>query len=185
MPPAGSTPTAPSADTGASPLAVAGAVTGGVVLLALVGFAVAVPLLRRAQRRRRLGEHDPGRRVAGAWLEVTDALRLAGRPAGAHLAATEVAAYAGTAAGLPRAAHAGARVRVPAPPLDDLADLVNVAAFAGDAGAADPQRTARAQDQALAYVRELRARRPWWRRVLWSLHPGPLRWHRRPPSIMQ
>ncbi|HEU4425006.1 MAG TPA: transglutaminaseTgpA domain-containing protein, partial [Pilimelia sp.] len=176
LPPTSAAAAPPTTGERGNPLAVAGAVAGGAVLLAAGGYVVAVPLLRRAQRRRRLGQLDPARRVAGAWLEVTDALRLAGRPAGTHLAATEVAAYAVSAAGLPRSAHRGTRVRQPVPPLSELAELVNVTAFAGTP--ADPRRAGRAEEQATAYVRELRARRPWWRRLLWSLHPGPLRWHR-------
>ncbi|HYN94933.1 MAG TPA: hypothetical protein VES42_13880, partial [Pilimelia sp.] len=64
-----------------------------------------------------------------------------------------------------------------APPLDGLAELVNVGAFAAESP--DPAAAGRAGEQALAYVRELRSRRPWWRRLAWSLHPGPLWWHRR------
>jgi hypothetical protein len=62
------------------------------------------------------------------------------------------------------------------PGLDELARLVNVGAFAG--AAPHPAGADRAADRAAAYARELRARRPWWRRLVWSLHPGPLRWHR-------
>jgi hypothetical protein len=131
---------------------------------------VTVPLLRRSLRRRRLGDPDPARRVAGAWLELTDALRLAGRPAAAHLAATEVVAHAGAAV-----VPAGGPVRPPVP-LRELADLVNVSAFA--AVPPDPRRASVAGAEALAYAQQLRARQPWWRRAVWSLHPGPLRWHR-------
>jgi transglutaminase-like putative cysteine protease len=151
--------------------AAAGAVAAGALVLVAAGYVAAVPLLRRGQRRRRLGDPDPARRVAGAWLEVTDALRLAGSPAGTHLAATEVVAYAGAVAAPP-----DGPVRPAAPALDELADLVNVSAFG--ATPPDPHRVGRAGAQALAYARELRARQPWWRRLLWSLHPGPLRWHR-------
>jgi transglutaminase-like putative cysteine protease len=154
-------------------------VTGGLVtvlVLALTGFAVTVPMMRRAQRRRRLDEGAPDRRVAGAWLEVSDALRLAGRPAQAHLDATEVATHAAVAAGLPRAAHRGERIRLAVPPIDDLATLVNQATFAPST--TDDAQARRAGAQAIAYVAELRARRPWWRRLLWTVHPGPLRWHR-------
>jgi hypothetical protein len=62
------------------------------------------------------------------------------------------------------------------PPLDELTAAVNVAAFAP--GAADGQQAERAGQQAVAYAEALRARRSWWRRLWWSLHPGPLRWHR-------
>jgi hypothetical protein len=43
----------------------------------------------------------------------------------------------------------------------------------------DDAQARRAASEAVAYVTELRSRRPWWRRALWSVHPGPLRWHRR------
>ena len=42
----------------------------------------------------------------------------------------------------------------------------------------DEAQARRAATQAVAYAAELRSRRSWWRRVLWSIHPGPLRWHR-------
>jgi transglutaminase-like putative cysteine protease len=151
---------------------VAGGVTGLVVLVA-GGAALVVLAMRRSLRRRRLEHGPPAERIAGAWLEVNDALRLAGRPAGAHLDATEVAAHATVAAEGRRAT----RIRSAAPPLVDLAQAVNVATFAPFA--TDEAQAERAGAQAVAYANELRARRSWWRRVLWSLHPGPLRWHRR------
>lgn len=160
-------------DGGLSSAAMTALAAGGLVL-AMAGYASTVPLLLRAQRRRRLGDPDPARRVTGAWLELMDALRLAGRPAAAHLAATEVAAYAGAVA----RRRVRSAVPGPVPPLDDLAELVNLTAFAG--GQFDPGRADLAAEQVLEYVRRLRAGRGWLRRVLWSLHPGPLRWHRRP-----
>ncbi|MCW6005664.1 DUF3488 and transglutaminase-like domain-containing protein [Micromonospora sp. CPCC 205371] len=151
---------------------VAGGVTGLAVLL-VGGAALVVLVMRRSLRRRRLEHGPPAERIAGAWLEVNDALRLAGRPAGSHLDATEVAAHATVAAEGRRAT----RIRSAAPPLVDLAEAVNVATFAPFA--TDEAQAERAGAQAVAYASELRARRSWWRRVLWSLHPGPLRWHRR------
>jgi hypothetical protein len=62
------------------------------------------------------------------------------------------------------------------PPLDDLVAGVNASAFAP--GAADDGLADRAGAQAVAYADALRARRSWWRRAWWSVHPGPLRWHR-------
>ncbi len=38
-----------------------------------------------------------------------------------------------------------------------------------------PKPRPRAKNKALAYARALRARRPWWRRLLWSIDPRPLR----------
>jgi hypothetical protein len=169
---------APSSSDDLRPLLAGGA--AAVVVLLLAGYASAVPLLRRSQRRRRLNQGDPGRRIAGAWLEVTDALRLAGRPVQAHLAASEVATHAVAAAQPRRArrsARAAARLRSPVPPLEHLADAVNQTAFAPLL--TDEAQARRAATEAVAYVADLRSRRPWWRRLLWSIHPGPLRWHRR------
>jgi transglutaminase-like putative cysteine protease len=162
-----------SASATGSVLPVVGASAGGLVLLVLVGSLVAVLGARRALRRRRLDEGSPAQRVAGAWLEVSDALRLAGQGSPHHLTAAEVAAFAGEAAAPPGRKH----VRLPAPALDDLAGLVNAAEFGADRLAEEDARRARAS--ATAYVGELRSRRSWWRRLIWSVHPGPLRWHRR------
>ncbi|WP_091573539.1 transglutaminaseTgpA domain-containing protein [Micromonospora sediminicola] len=75
-----------------TPVLVAGGV-GGLVLL--VGAVLAVlAAMRRRLSRSRLERGDPGRRVTGAWRELTDALRLAGRPVGDDLAAEEVAEQA-------------------------------------------------------------------------------------------
>ncbi|AVT41219.1 transglutaminase domain-containing protein [Plantactinospora sp. BB1] len=165
---------------------------GGLLLL-LAGLATLIVGLRRGLRRRRLAEGPPAQRIAGAWREVTDALRLAGRPAPEHLAATEVAEHARSS--LPDATKPGPEpgpgpapgggpeqpgrpgpLRPATPPVDDLAALVNLAAFAP--GNATDEQARRAGELAVAYAAELRAGRPWWRRVLWSLHPGPLRWRR-------
>ncbi|MCO1597677.1 DUF3488 and transglutaminase-like domain-containing protein [Micromonospora sp. RHAY321] len=176
-----------------TPVLVAGG-SGG--LLLLVG-AVLLTLLamRRSLTRARLGRGDPGQRIAGAWREVTDALHLAGRPVGDDLAATEVAGQArqaladaliatrqgkpspragGTATG--RSAGTAEAAGMGAGGVDELADLLNVVGFAP--GAATPAQATRAAEVASAYVATLRAARPWWRRLLWSTHPAPLR--RRP-----
>ena len=168
---------APAQPGGGSTAAVLAVISGGLVVLGAIGFAVAVPLLRRALRRRRLDRGPPPERVAGAWLELSDALRLAGRRAAPHLAATEVVEHATAAAGLPRSAHRHTGARLPAPPLDDLAAAVNASVF-GPTPAGEPDAE-RARAQAVAYVDELRSRRGPLRRLLWILHPGPLRWHRR------
>jgi transglutaminase-like putative cysteine protease len=163
VPTAWAAPPAPLAapPAGTSPAVVTAAVSATVLLLA--GLAVLLVLqLRRAQRLDRLAG-PPQTRIAGAWLEFTDALRLAGHPAPGHLAASEVAAHA--------------VLRPSLPPVDDLVHGVNTSAFA-PATALDAQAV-RAAEQALAYVQALRADRSWWRRVWWSIHPGPLRWHRR------
>jgi hypothetical protein len=172
----------PSASTAAPPgTGVSGGLLAGLGggLLAAVAAALAGVILgRRAQRQRRLDRGSPASRVAGAWHEVLDGLRLAGRPAGAHLAVTEVAAYA--AATVDERSRSrrptGTGSGLPAPSLDDLAALANQVTFAGVTVREEDARLAKAQ--ALAYVGELRARRPWWRRLLWSADPRPLRWDR-------
>ncbi|MFG1955001.1 DUF3488 and transglutaminase-like domain-containing protein [Micromonospora sp. NPDC048830] len=166
----------------ATPVLVGGGVAG---LLLLAGAAfVALAWLRRSRSRARLFAGDPGSRVSGAWREVTDALRLAGRPVGGDLAATEVAARA-------RAALAEARAEAsppgnrrdllagpgaPEPDVAELAALLNQLAFAPGTTTAD--QAERAAAVAAGYTAALRAARPWWRRLLWSAHPGPLRWPR-------
>ena len=150
---------------------------GSFVVLALLVFTVTVPLLRRAQRRRRLYSGQPPDRVTGAWYEVLDTLRLAGSPAPAHLSAHEVAVHAAQAAEQRPAARGSGGLRPPAPSLDDLALLVNVASFAPHAPVEHDAE--RATTQAVAYIDDLRARRSRWRRLLWTLDPRPLRWTRR------
>jgi transglutaminase-like putative cysteine protease len=155
-----------------------GPVAAAVAVLVLAGYLAGVPLLRRARRRRRLYTGPPANRVAGAWLEVLEALRLAGRPAPAYLTASEVAGRAAAAgAGHRHTRRALRAARPPLPALDDLAGLVNAVTFGPDGAVEDDAR--RAAGQALAYVGELRARRSWWRRLLWSADPRPLGWGRR------
>jgi transglutaminase-like putative cysteine protease len=247
-PPPSDTPAASGAPTLAAaagagpPAAVIAGGGAGSVLLVLVAAAGTVVVMRRSLRRRRLAEGTPDERIAGAWAEFTDALRLAGRPVPAHLAATEAAAYAaappppqrggrlrravpggserqaraaggtgqqagavggpgrqagaaatliaeaGAAAGphdaISAAGHDEAGVSTalprreqdPLPPLDGLVAGINVVGFAP--GAADQAQAEQAGRQVAAYAEALRARRSWWRRLWWSIHPGPLRWHR-------
>lgn len=176
IPPAGPSTVAvgPARDTAL--YVAAGGSVGGLLLIGLIAFAITVPMLRAAQRRRRVDRGAATERVAGAWLEVTDALRLAGRAPPGHLTATEVARHAAVAAGAHRAG-AKPKVRLAAPTVTDLADLVNTTTFGLQPP--DEVEARRARIQALAYVDELRARRPWWQRLLWTVHPGPLRWHKR------
>ena len=86
---------APAPKAGAG-LVVAAGVSGTAILLVAAAI-VTLAVLRRAQRRRRVTAPIPADRVTGAWLELTDALRLAGHPPPIHLAATEVAAFASAA----------------------------------------------------------------------------------------
>jgi transglutaminase-like putative cysteine protease len=201
-----------NADGAPVPVLVAGG-SGG--LLLLVGALLLTLLaMRRSLTRARLGRGDPGQRIAGAWREVTDALRLAGRPVGGDLAATEVARHARQALADARARTAAGRGptgdgsasdspgtepgsgphlaaatgpaggRSAADPVDggavvdgagvdELADLLNQVAFAPSA--TTPTQAERAAALATAYTGTLRAARPWWRRLLWSTNPAPLR----------
>jgi hypothetical protein len=184
---------------------VAGGASGSVLVL-LVAAAGSIVLARRSLRRRRLAEGGPDERIAGAWSEFTDALRLSGRPLPDHLAATEAAAYAAAPGPPPRGlvrrqtpvapAESGAAslpvmsgslavmtAQAPAdgdaetlPPLDELVAAVNTVGFAP--GAAAEAQAQRAGAQVIAYAAALRARRSWWRRLWWSVNPGPLRWRR-------
>ncbi|MFC8297346.1 transglutaminaseTgpA domain-containing protein [Micromonospora orduensis] len=185
-------PGGPPAQGGVStPVLIAGGVGG--LLLVVGALLLTLVALRRSLTRNRLVRGDPGQRVAGAWREVTDALRLAGRPVGDDLAATEVAGYARRALADARARRTGG---IPSTPdgvagtgdgaatagdpdgVDELAVLLNEVGFAP--GAVTPDQAVRAAEMATAYVATLRSARPWWRRLLWSVHPSPLRRARRP-----
>ncbi|GAA2899807.1 hypothetical protein Acy02nite_61070 [Actinoplanes cyaneus] len=216
-------PPSASASAVAAPVEAADGVPAGVVaggtsgslLVLLVVAALVVARLRRGLHRRRLYDGSPDQRIAGAWLEFTDALRLAGQPVPDHLSATELASYAAEPpaprpGGLLRRAAPGAvavlersalkktapertatapgtdpdgtalespEAQAPLPPLDQLVDALNTVGFAP--GAADPGQADRAGAQAVAYAAALKERRSRWRRIWWSIHPGPLRWHRR------
>jgi hypothetical protein len=63
---------------------------------------------------------------------------------------------------------------VPLPPIDLLAKAVNAVGFAPDLMSETDAAVASAQ--AAAYVRVLRNRRSWWRRLIWSVNPRPLLW---------
>ncbi|WP_341716616.1 transglutaminaseTgpA domain-containing protein [Micromonospora sp. FIMYZ51] len=165
------------ADSGgpSTPVLVAGT-TGGVLLLVVVVLATLLGM-RRALTRNRLHRGDPGQRIAGAWREVTDALRLAGQPVAVDLSATEVAERARHT--LTEAARPGTSdSRTPAyRAVDDLARLLNQVAFAP--GTATAEQAGTAAEAATVYTGALRQARPRWRRLLWSVHPGPLRWRPR------
>ncbi|WP_412099723.1 transglutaminaseTgpA domain-containing protein [Micromonospora ureilytica] len=179
----------PGPDGVSAPVLVAGG-SGG-LLLVVGALLLTLLAMRRSLTRSRLVRGDPGQRIAGAWREVTDALRLAGKPVGDDLAATEVAGHARQAladaradrigGGAPANAPAGGAVAADAsgPAVDELAALLNQVGFAP--GAATPDQAGRAAEVATAYVATLRAARPWWRRLLWSVHPTPLRRARRSP----
>jgi transglutaminase-like putative cysteine protease len=204
---------APAGRSGPSAVLVASGTSGGLLFL-LVGAAVTVVWMRGAQRRRRLTTGDPGQRITGAWLEFTDALRLAGRPVPAYLSATEAVRHAAVLPrppqrtgvlrravpddAAPREKHAAPQEKpavrrekqeendaavqgeagdvLPLPALDALVDAVNTAGFAPEA--ADAGQAERAASQVVAYSAALREHRSWWRRIWWSVRPGPLRWNR-------
>ncbi|MFG2050405.1 DUF3488 and transglutaminase-like domain-containing protein [Micromonospora sp. NPDC048935] len=164
-------PDGPPSAGGLSTMVLVGGGSGG-LLLVVGALLLTLLALRRSLTRARLGQGDPGQRIAGAWREVTDALRLAGRPVGDDLAATEVAGHAREAL---TEARAGAVDDGPS--VDELAALLNQVGFAP--GAATAEQAARAAEVATGYVAILRSARPWWRRLLWSVHPTPLRRARR------
>ncbi|MFI7576579.1 transglutaminaseTgpA domain-containing protein [Micromonospora sp. NPDC049497] len=191
------------ADSGGpgTPVLVAAGVGGTLLLIAALLLTLAT--LRRSATRAHLERGDPGQRIAGAWREVTDALRLAGHPVGGDLSATEVAVRArrvltdaqalrsdgpadasGGPGGGPDAliGHGGPGVgRGGGLGVEELADLLNRVAFAP--GTAGDEQADRAAAVARHYTVALRAARPWWRRLLWSVHPGPLRRRPDPGSL--
>ncbi|MGC4795576.1 transglutaminaseTgpA domain-containing protein [Micromonospora saelicesensis] len=183
----------PGPDGVSTPVLVAGG-SGG-LLLVVGALLLTLLAMRRSLTRSRLVRGDPGQRIAGAWREVTDALRLAGRPVGDDLAATEIAGHARQTLADARAGTTGhdttadpdavapiggtAAADAFSPAVDELAALLNQVGFAP--GAATPDQAARAAEVATAYVTTLRSARPWWRRLLWSVHPTPLRRARRSP----
>ncbi|WP_343447713.1 transglutaminase TgpA family protein [Micromonospora schwarzwaldensis] len=158
-----------------TPVLVGGGVGG--LLLVVGALLAALAMSRRRLSRSRLDRGAPGERVAGAWRELTDALRLAGRPAGSDLAAAEVAERArGTLAEARAATGASAGAEASGGGVDELAGLVNQVAFAP--GSTTGQQADRAAALVTAYGESLRDARPRWRRLWWRVHPGPLRWRR-------
>jgi transglutaminase-like putative cysteine protease len=169
-----------AAPTGPDARLVAGGVGGGLFAVLAV-FLVVVALLRYLRQRSRLDRGSPPQRVLGAWSEVLDTLTLAGAPPPAHLAAEEVARYAAQVAQTGSGRRHTRHPRPAAPGLADLAEKVNAVGFAGGTsatGGADELAAQGAKVQAVEYARALRARRSWWRRLLWRVDPRPLR--RRP-----
>ena len=152
------------------------------VIVALVVLLLGVPpavvlFLRSRLRRRRLTVGSAPQRIAGAWREATNALRLAGHPAPDHHSATEIAEAAAAlwpTASATASASGSASGSGSGPSLHELAELVNQAAFAP--GTAHDAQAQRAAQLAHEFTSAMRAARPRWRRLLWSLHPGPLYW---------
>jgi hypothetical protein len=147
------------------------------VLLLLAG--IVIMFLRAVVRRRRLGSGTPPQQVLGAWDDVLDTLRLAGRPPPPHLAASGVAAHAAEIArSVPGGRHSRG-VRPPVPPLDDLAAKVNAVGFGAPNAAPDDIGAHTARVLAVSYAKAVRARRPLLRRLLWTVDPRPLLRRRR------
>jgi hypothetical protein len=144
-------PDTPAADDsgGWASLAVA------VVAVLLVTPLVTVPALRRRRTRRRLLQGTPEDRILGAWAELMDGLRLAGRPVPAADTVQDVAAR-----------H---------PRVEWLAIQVNVVGF-GLSDDVEPGQAMAAADLARGYVRTLRRSRSRLHRLLWWLDPRPLFW---------
>ncbi|MEV4690497.1 DUF3488 and transglutaminase-like domain-containing protein [Micromonospora echinospora] len=156
-------------------------VGGGVGGLALLVGAVLAALyaMRRRLTRSRLDAADPGERVAGAWRELTDALRLAGDPVGPDLAAAEVAERARRTLAEARTARPGEGAAIDEPDraaVDELAALLNQASFAP--GSVTPEQAQRAVGLSVGFADALRSAHSRWRQLLWTVHPGPLRWRR-------
>ncbi|MGY0233325.1 DUF3488 and transglutaminase-like domain-containing protein [Longispora urticae] len=198
-PPPTKTPSVPPSQVSQSPLAsTAGAPDGfvtakdpiltapvllmstGVLLLGLMLFgALVVGLLRRSRSGRRLRSGSPPERVLGAWLEVRDAIRLAGHTPPPHLTASEIALYGSLIPVRRRSAGHG----TPLPSLDQLAELVNVVGFApGLVGEAEARF---AVEQSQAYTRALRNRRSLLYRLAWSLSIRPLLWKPSRPVVAE
>ena len=129
IPPAPTPPPAPVPPPpaeGARPwLVLAGAGTGAVVLLVALGLGLVVGAKRRRRSARR-ATADPGARVRGAWAEAAE--RLVERGLGRPPSRTPRDAAQAVAAVAPAAA----------PPLADLGDLAERAAFAGPGAVSPP-----------------------------------------------
>ncbi len=171
-----------------TPVLVGGGAGG---LLLMVGAVLAaLSVMRRRLTRSRLDAGDPGARVAGAWRELTDALRLAGHPVGPDLAAAEVAERARRTLAEARAARSGEGAAGPTDragggaaaggpdeaAVDELAALLNQAGFAP--GSVTLEQAERAARLTQGFAEALRTARSRWGRLLWTVHPGPLRWRR-------
>ncbi|MFE2613811.1 transglutaminaseTgpA domain-containing protein [Micromonospora chalcea] len=160
-----------------TPVLVGGGVGAAVLLVGAV--LAALYAMRRRLTRSRLDATDPGERVAGAWRELTDALRLAGHPVGPDLAAAEVAERARRTLAEARAAQSSDGTASGGPDeadVNDLAALLNQAGFAP--GSVTPEQAQRAVGLSVGFADALRSARSRWGRLLWTVHPGPLRWRR-------
>ncbi|HEX2193052.1 MAG TPA: transglutaminaseTgpA domain-containing protein [Acidimicrobiales bacterium] len=131
------------------------------VAVALLVYAVGVPLAGRLRRsRRRARAETPTARVLVAWDEAGDDLALAGL---GRLPSETAPEYAG---------RAGRVVAGVAVPLAELAGHVSAAAYS-PAGV-DEATAARAEAASAAVQADVRATTPPARRALWVLDPRPL-----------
>ncbi|GAA1771134.1 transglutaminase-like domain-containing protein [Streptomonospora arabica] len=147
----------------------AGAAAAGAFALVL-----AVPVLRLARTRRRLGGGTAEARVLGAWQELGDTLRMCRAAPPPGNTATDTAALARGL--LPEGARARAQ-----PDLDRLAAAVNSVSFGASAAGAgiDAAAANRVAGGARPHLRALRASRGRGRRLTWWLDPRPLFWRNR------
>ncbi|GAA4942388.1 hypothetical protein GCM10023224_25950 [Streptomonospora halophila] len=144
----------------------AGAATA-VVLAALVAG-----VLRGVRRGVRLGARDPRRRLAGAWWELRDGLRLAGAAPRPADTVTDVLARSD---GLLPPPGGGRREWA-------LGRALNAMAFVPPQERADrvgAAEAAAASAEVRAYTAALRRRAGRGRRLLWWVDPRPLFWRRR------
>ncbi|WP_461002337.1 DUF3488 and transglutaminase-like domain-containing protein [Streptomonospora sediminis] len=150
----------------------AGRTSAGVVAALVLG-ALLTGLLRGARRGVRLRARDPRRRLAGAWWELRDGLRLAGAAPRPSETVTEVLVRSDELLPPP---GGGRRDWT-------LGRALNAMAFVPPqerterAGAAPDADTAAAEVR--SYTAALRRRSAWSRRLLWWLDPRPLFWRRR------
>ena len=132
-----------------------------------------MPSMRHATLR------SPGRPELAGSLGSPESAGSPGRPARAGErggpGVWEAHGGSGTVetAGGPEVAGTGGE---PLPALDALVDAINTAGFAPEA--ADAGQADRAGEQVVAYAAAVRSRRSWWRRIWWTVRPGPLRWNR-------
>ncbi|MEV0645410.1 transglutaminaseTgpA domain-containing protein [Phytomonospora sp. NPDC050363] len=138
---------------------------GGLLVVVLV--LVTVLGMKRAKTSKRLWQGSGASRVRGAWQEIHDALRLAGKRPPRTLTATEVAGFA-----------VEALKGREGPSMVALVTAINEVAFAADAVRDDVAEAA--VRTAETYVAALRAARPWIGRVLWTVTPRPLFWRDAP-----
>ena len=119
--------------------------------------------LRLRRSGARLGRGQPSDRVLGAWAELRDGLRLAGRRPAAQLVVGEVAGLAAEAVN-PQLRHRAGT----------LAAAVNAAGFSG--AMVTPADADQVVADVRAFRRALRRGAKFGRRLIWWIDPRPLWW---------